>query len=609
MQALIFIEAFGKVPAWSRISHALGLKSEIIATSGHLCRYPDSLYPLGIKVAKGQAIDVTRVVRPEIDRRIRNALRARDPEAEIIIATDDDPEGDVIALDVMRVIVDVDPMLIDSCIRIRPGAITKEGIEVAIAKARDNEGGIDDLVSRAVSGRTRALTDRWMGATLSRLASAGCGRVRAGILGAALCWRKSPELVRDLPETGEMTFQCRSGAGGLPFTAQVSLKGTVPEALASVARRYAGKLIPGQVNPMKSVGAAVAPRLSNVTPFNTGDALAYASRFHGVGTRAAMAGLQSAYMKGRISYPRTDNRTISQASAAHVIQAARICGLRDVDMRHAAKHAHTDENDGITAHEGIYPTPRMTKDDMDRFRSLVKRPIKDLDPKDPAQVEDLMVTLVARRIFEALRDGELAPGVFHPREDSDLTEAEREALADLEWTRPLGQSLPWGRAQATALRIWPLASVLVDGMMIEQIGRPSTWASHADQVEQSGQIIIPAPGALPEPSPHGIRILKALPRGIWNPETCRMIEHTMSIAAADEDLGAEITHRMRSRVDVWFSGISREVRNALVEMLKSESESAGRAPSKAAEGIRPVDVDPDLDAFADEEPETVDMAL
>jgi len=88
-----------------------------------------------------------------------------------------------------------------------------------------------------------------------------------------------------------------------------------------------------------------------------------------------------------------------------------------------------------------------------------------------------------------------------------------------------------------------------------------------------------------------------------------MIEHTMSIAAADEDLGAEITHRMRSRVDVWFSGISREVRNALVEMLKSESESAGRAPSKAAEGIRPVDVDPDLDAFADEEPETVDMAL
>ncbi len=33
------------------------------------------------------------------------------------------------------------------------------------------------------------------------------------------------------------------------------------------------------------------------------------------------------------------------------------------------------------------------------------------------------------------------------------------------------------------------------------------------------------------------------------------------------------------------------------------------APAKAAEKIRPVDVDPDLDAFADEEPETIDMVL
>ncbi len=314
-------------------------------------------------------------------------------------------------------------------------------------------------------------------------------------------------------------------------------------------------------------------------------------------------------MKGRISYPRTDNRTISPASAAQVVQAARVCGLRDVDMRYAEKHAHTDDNDGITAHEGIYPTPRMTKDDMDRFRDLVKRPIKDLDVTDTQQVEDLMVILVARRMFESLRDGDMAPGVFHPREDSDLTEAEREALADLEWTRPAGQSLPWGRSQSTALRIWPLASVLVEGMMIEAIGRPSTWASHADQVENSGQIVIPGLGALPEPSPQGLRILKALPRGIWNPDTCRMIEHTMSIKAADENIGADITHRMRARVDVWFSGISQEVRSALVEMLKSESEATGRAPSKAVEKIRPIDVDPDLDGFMDEEPETLEMAL
>ncbi|CAN0546064.1 unnamed protein product, partial [Laminaria digitata] len=283
MQAVIFIEAHGKIRSWGSISRSLGMESDVVATSGHLYRYPESLYPLGIKITKGQAIDTSRTIRPEIDRRIRNALHNRKPGGEILIATDDDPEGDVIALDIMRVIVDVDPTLIDQCLRIRPSAITKDGVERSIRISRDRSGDIDDLVSRAVSGRTRALTDRWMGATFSRMVGAGCGRVRAGLLGAALCWSKSPDMVRGLPETGEFTFQARSGTGGLPFVAHVSLNGSIPPALASVARRYAGKLIPGHVSEMRSVGAAVAPRFKDIKPFNTGDALSYASRFHSIG--------------------------------------------------------------------------------------------------------------------------------------------------------------------------------------------------------------------------------------------------------------------------------------------------------------------------------------
>lgn len=600
MQALIFIEAHGKIPTWSRIADQLDLKAEIVATAGHLFRFPDSLYPLGIRISRGQAIDAARKPRPEIDRRIRSALRAHPRGAEIYIATDDDPEGDVIALDVMRVIVDVDPMLIDSCLRLRPGAITREGVETSLKQARSTQGGIDDLVSRAVAGRTRALTDRWMGATFSRMAQAGCGRVRAGILGAALAWEKSPDLARRLPETGEITLQARSDAGGLPFTAHIPLRGDIPPALAAVARRYARRLIPGHVAPMRSAGAAVAPRFSGISPFNTGDALAYASRFHGIGPRKAMKGLQNAYMNGRISYPRTDNNTLTAPSAALVVQAARVCNLRDVEMRHAGRHTHSESPDGITAHEAIYPTPRMTKDDLDKFRDLVRKPIPTIDPEDDEAVEDLMVTLVARRAFEALRPDTLAPGVFHPREGSDLTEEEREALSDLDWFRPEGPAMPWGRQQSTGLRIWPLSSVLVDGMMIEQIGRPSTWASHADQVEVSEQIEIPSPGALPRPSPKGKRILKALPRGIWTPAACRMIEATMGVQAEGEDPGADITHRMRSRVDVWFSGVSLEVRTALVAQLKAEAEGGSRAPAETLTSLTLEDVDPGLYENAEE---------
>ena len=598
MKALIFIEAPGKIPAWSRIASTLGIDAQIIATAGHLCRFSDNLHPLGIRIAKGRAIDVGRVVRPETEHCIRDALRGRKDDTKILIAMDDDPEGDVIALDVMRLIIDMDPGLLAFCMRLRPGAINRVGIERSIAKAEKLGGDMDSLVSNAVSGRTRALTDRWMGATFSRMTNAGCGRVRAGILGSALCWSQSPDMIRGLPETGEITLQARSSSGGLPFTAYVPISGRIPAALASVATRYAGRLIPGHVSLMKSIGAAVAPRFDNIQPFNTGDALVYAARFHDIGPGMAMSGLQSAYMAGRISYPRTDNRTISEESAVSVVQAARVCGLRDVDMRYVQNHIHEETTSGITSHEGICPTPRMTREELERLRELVIRPISPL--RNAQDVENLMVTLVARRAFESLRDGALVPGVFHAREDSDLTAEERQALADLDWTRARGANVPWSNARTTGLRIWSLAPVIIEGMMIEEIGRPSTLAGHAELVDSSGQLRFPEPGALPEPSPEGRRILKALPRGIWLPSMCRMIEKAMHSEALNEDENAEITRRMRSRVDAWFGKISAEIRGVLVETLKSEADSGGRVVSKGIAAIVAAEIDPVMDAAEDQ---------
>lgn len=605
MQALIIIEAHGKIPAWSRIMSSLGVPAKILATSGHLFRYPSSLYPLGIKISKGQAVDISRTVRPEIEARIVAALRARDEGSEIIIATDDDPEGDVIALDVMRLIVNLDPMLLDDCLRVRPNAITRSGIDAAIKAARRDGGGIDDLMSRAVAGRTRAMTDRWMGASLSRVAGTGCGRVRAGLLGTVYCWARSPDLLRGLPETGEITLQARSGAGGLPFTAQIPLAGGAQDILAGLAKRYRGRLIPGHVTPMRSAGAAIAPRFSKITPFNTGDALAYASRFYGVSPKQAMRGLQDAYMAGRISYPRTDNRTMSQATASTVVQITRVCGIKDASVDIAGAFPHAPGADGMTAHEGIFPTPRMTSDALEKFRVLVRKPVQKLDPTHPGSVEDLMVVLVARRAFEAMRPNEMAPGVFHPRAGSDLSPEEIRALDDLEWLRPAGMSAPWARHATTDIRIWPMASVILEGMMIEGIGRPSTWASHAEQAVSSGHFSIPSPGALPRPTPEGVRILKALPRGVWSPATCRMIEKAMADLAPGENPGADILNRMRNRIDVWFRSIDGDVRKVLVDMLKSESDGApGAAAGSSAERrqepvISGEEIDPDLAIYDD----------
>ena len=608
MQVLIIMEAFGKIRTWSRIARDLDLQADIVVTAGHLCQFPNTLMPLGIRISKGQAIDLARVARSDIDLRLRTALRSCRSGTQIWIATDNDPEGDVIALDIMRVIVDVNRNLVGSCLRLRPCAITRSGVERALKTARATGGGMDDIVSRAVSGRTRGLTDRWMGATFSRMTKAGCGRVRAGILGMALCWARInsssadtpiPEknrIVRDLPETGEITFQARSSAGGLPFNAHISISGQVPATLAAVARRYSGRLIPGHVAPMKSIGAAVAPRFQKIGLFNTGDALAYAARFYGVGPKAAMAGLQSAYMQGRISCPRTESRSISGESAVGVVQAARVCGLRDVDLRYAERHVPTEHPENLVAREGIYPTPRMTKEELDQFKALVLKPIQNINADDQDEIEDLMITLVSRRAFEALRKGALAPGIFHPRDDSDLTPEERRALSDLDWTRADGANMPWGRMQMTGLRFWSLASVVIDGMMIEEIGRSSTFANHAAHVEKSGQLRFPALGALPEPSPEGRRILKALPQGMQLPSTCRIIGEAIYGSAPDENEKSDITRRMRDRINVWFTRMSLDTRTALVDILKSDAGKDGRILSRGMEGMTAVEIDPDLES-------------
>ncbi|CAN0588613.1 unnamed protein product, partial [Laminaria digitata] len=124
--------------------------------------------------------------------------------------------------------------------------------------------------------------------------------------------------------------------------------------------------------------------------------------------------------------------------------------------------------------------------------------------------------------------------------------------------------------------------------------------SHADLIEQSGQLTIPSPGGLPEPSMEGKRILSKLPRGIWNPAICRMIEEAMSRQDEDEDNGADITCRMRSRVNHWFRDITPEVREVLVEMLKSEGDTASRPPSVAV-GLKASEVAPEADTDIDED--------
>lgn len=578
-RALIIIEAPGKARAWERAARKIGVAASLVTTRGHMSRFPDRLTPFGVRFEKGRAVDEARVPNPVIVDRIKSALIDLPHNTEILIATDDDPEGDVIALDVFRTLIGFDRSLVDRIRRVRARSVTVAGITDAISRAA-RDPGITDIFLRAVPGRARAISDRWIGSAFSELAETGCGRVRAALLGAALLWRADRSLLRGVPETAELTFTARSDPTGLPFFARVAVHGEVPAALRAVAKRYKGRLIPGHVRPMASLSAAVAPRIGDVRPFNTGDALAYAGRFYGVSPQVAMRGLQNAYMAGRISYPRTSGRHLSEASCDLVTQAARACGVVGVTEELAKRHLPGREEAG--AHEALHPTPELLQADLQRLRATVRRVHPAGGIRTDDEIEDLMVGIVARRAFDAARSIDLAPGVWHNRDGSDLTPEEIDALEGLEWLRPSGPSAPWSNHMSTDFRAWPLATVLIDGMMMEEVGRPSTYALHAETIAGSDQLRIPTPGELPQLTPKGARIVRRIPKEALLPTTCRAIERALSCPAPGDGEVPDLTRLIRIRIDGWMGAAPESFRAPLVDHLmritKADPDRAGPEP-------------------------------
>lgn len=576
MQALVVIEAPGKVRAWREAGRVMGAEFTVVATGGHMSRFPDRLSPLGVRFLNGRADDIGRTVCARAAARLASALESVPSGAPILIATDDDIEGNVIALDALQALMTHDRSVASRARRIRARSVTPAAIEMAITSGSRSESA-GDIIRDAAPGRARAITDRWIGLTYSRLSGTGCGRVRAAVLGATVLWNRAPDMLRGIPETGEITLQARSGSGGPAFTARIPLHGPAPRALARVAERYRGRLIPGYVSEMVSIGAAVAPRIGDVPPFNTGDAIAYASRFHGVGPKAAMRGLQNAYMAGRISYPRTDSRHLSKQSANLVVEAAHACGIRDASPGLAARHAPTG---GEGPHEALHPTPSLRLDDLKRLRQTVRTGASRVSPGDDREVEDLMVGMVARRSFEASRSNELTRGIYHPRDGSDLAPEEIEALEDLEWTRPAGPGLPWPNRLTTGARSWPLPAVLVDLMMSEGIGRPSTLAAHAEAISSGNELRIPGPGSPPRPTEAGSRALKKLPREAWLPGTCRAIEKGLSSEQLPDGNTADLGRLVRSLIDGWVGAAPETIRDPLVaELNRAEADILARSAS------------------------------
>ncbi|MBW3243559.1 hypothetical protein KUV57_12875 [Epibacterium sp. DP7N7-1] len=599
MQALIFIEAKGKAHAWTRITEAIRMPSLVIATSGHVCHFPKRLTPLGIDIQQGAILDKGRIPDPVKEREIIEAVSSVPETCPIIIAMDNDVEGDVIAFDVVEIILRNFKRRANRMVRVRPGPITREGVRAALASAKRISG--RRIVADAVHGRARAVTDRWIGSTFSRMAGVPVGRVRSAVLGATLLLNRAPERLSDRPETGEITFQARSSMGGRPFIARVSLTGSEAHQkvskLVNLARRHSGLLVPGAVRPRQSLSAAVAPRVGTVRPFNTADALAYASRHHGITSSIAMRGLQDAYQDGIISYPRTESRDISTESASRVVMLGFSCGLNGLEADVLASEGRVSADGHVVtpdAHEALHPVMALSTVNSDRLRQMIRRPIREPEGGwKRSDVRDLMAALVSRRAFESAREIMLEPGNWHLDNIQGISPEEAELLQDLDWHREQGFNYPWTRNLITGVRSWPMEAVLLELMASEGLGRPSTYAGHLRTATQSGEIEMAGFPSPPRPSVKGMQSLRRIPATVWDPATCRMIETVMENKGniVKEDTSGFLNERARHRVLNWFVKVPDEMRIPLEAAIKM-SRGGGRESGhqKAAETSHPGEI-------------------
>lgn len=577
IQALFFIEAHGKADAWSRILRDLGIHARVVATGGHICRFPDTLFPIGVDMTEGRPLDPMRRLDPDSRSRLLDAIAAVPESARIIIAMDSDVEGDVIAFDTINAVLSSRPETLSRLWRLYPGAITRAGIKRAIANAEPVARIRDRIIDAAIQGRARAVSDRWIGATFSRHAGLPVGRVKTAMTGLAYLWHRAPDHTRGRPETGEVLLQARSTTGGRPFLARVPFDGTEDPAwrdrLVSITQRFRSSYVPGQVRRLEPAGAAIAPRFGHVTPFNTGQALIHAARHCGIKPGAAMRGLQSAYMQGRISYPRTESTSYSAETAGHVARLARSCRVPGSAVENLPVY-DPNANDH-TIHEGLHPVMELTPETIQEVRRTLSTNLAKIDPRDPDDVCEAMVALVFRRSFEATRNGEMEPGNWAPdnmARAKELDDTDIMILRQLEWVREVMPAVPWGRDIMTGVRDWPFASQIIEGMMREEIGRPSTYASHAAALEASGDIDAGSLDMPPRPTPSGITVLKRTPKAIRSPRTCRLIEAALQNRGNHlcEDPQDVMQERMRYRIASWFDRLPEDVQAQLLSALGSE---------------------------------------
>ena len=328
----------------------------------------------------------------------------------ITIATDYDTEGELIGMEAYELVRAVNQKA--TVDRARFSAITKDEITKAIADAKE----ID--FNLAAAGETRQVIDLVWGASLTRFLSIAAHRGSDNILSVgrvqsptlAMIVDREKEIEAFVPEKYWMLSLTAKVAGEEIAARHVHGRFTVKaEADAAFAGTRDPVIVREVITGKKNDKAP--------TPLDTTALIVGAGRL-GLSAASTMSKAEDLYMRGFISYPRTDNTAYPKSLNIHQHLKMFAGGEFERDANYVLTHmreAPTRGKKETTDHPPIYPTSKGTREDIGDettwklYEFIVRRFFATLSPD--AEWKTLKVNLTADKEPYTITGGRLlVPG-------------------------------------------------------------------------------------------------------------------------------------------------------------------------------------------------------
>jgi len=467
---LIVIEAPGKIRRMHEIFESLGLKVDVIATLGHLLDNPRQFSQPAINIENGRFIEPLRTpVRPDVMRRLDLALSSC--TGRVLVATDIDREGDVIAHDIAtrhRELNCKAPIW-----RLRLSALSSASLTTALEM-------LSPIVEAdATPGTARRITDRLITEQCSDMGKfLPVGRVQTAAL--ELIERGISQTVVTLPLPAEQ---------GIPFSASISIpSGVTP---ADLIKQLSSQCVRG---------TQIITEV--MTPPPTGDAalLAVSTQLK-IGITESARLLQELYEQGHISYHRSLGTGYSAETRERLSRFAIGRGILAFKAENLALQSALDGHEAVSVLQ-----PEL----IDLSKPIALQRSK----------QEAALAVIGRMNIES--------GILVQREYADTSRLNIPPQCHVTASRQRSPILPWAQSPSAQHSVSTLApdQALFKALVANKIGTPSTRPLIVDKLTSDSPYLIHSGKLLL--SEKGLKVLEQAPKPLRDLLTSEQLERQFS---------------------------------------------------------------------------------